>query len=68
MKDFTDMESWSPKKLRTLRNRLNNRLESFKNSGEKAKELQKGHALVGLDQNQCEELLEKVKKLLVQSK
>ena len=64
MKDFSEMGEWSPKKLRTLRNNLNNRIESFKSSGEKAKELQASHMLSGMDQYECETLLKKVLPLL----
>ena len=49
---------------RTLRNNLNNRIASFKEKGDNAKELQKSHALYDMDYEECFELLEKVKKLL----
>ncbi len=62
MKDFNDLEQWSPKELRKLRMNLNNRLESFKNS-EKAKELASSHMLHGLERGECEELLQKVKQV-----
>jgi len=61
MKDFSNLEEWTPKKLRSLRMNLNNRIESFKKS-EKPKELQKSHILYELGHAQCEELLLKVKK------
>lgn len=64
MRDFTEIETWTPKKLRTLRNNLNNRLMSFKNDGDNAKELSKSHMLHGLDYEACFELLERVKKLI----
>ncbi|EQC44269.1 hypothetical protein [Bacteriovorax sp. Seq25_V] len=66
MKDFSDMSTWSPKRLRTLRNNLNNRISAF--SAGSPKELQKSHALFGLEEVECKELLEKVKKLLVSAK
>ena len=50
----------NPKKLRTLRNNLNNRLESFKTSGEGAKTLQKSHMLFGKSEGQCLQLLQDV--------
>lgn len=58
MKDYSDLSEFTDKKLRTLRNNLNNRLESFKKGGEKA--LPPSHMLHGLDENQCKELLKKV--------
>lgn len=50
----------TPKKLRTLRNNLNNRLESFKTSGDGAKELQKSHMLFGKTEGECKKLLDDV--------
>jgi hypothetical protein len=32
MKDFSNIETWTPKKIRQLKMNLNNRVESFKNS------------------------------------
>jgi hypothetical protein len=64
MKDFNEIESWTPKKLRTLRNQLNNRISTFKEKGDAAKELASSHALAGMDYEECFTLLEKVKKLL----
>jgi len=64
MKDFTDIQDWTPKRLRTLRNNINNRLQSFKNIGDKAPELQKSHALAGMTQKQCEDLLVQVQRIL----
>ena len=64
MKDFSQMGEWTPKKLRTLRNNLNNRIESFKNSGEKAKDLQSSHMLFEMDQHACEGLLVKVLRVI----
>jgi hypothetical protein len=54
MKDDRDLSGLTDKKLRTLRNNLNNRLESFKKGGEKS--LPPGHLLYGLDEAQCKEL------------
>ena len=50
----------TPKKLRTLRNNLNNRLESFKTSGDSAKDLQKSHMLFGKAEGECKKLLDEV--------
>ena len=61
---FNDLESYSPKKLRTLRNNLNNRLAHFGGHGDKAKELAPSHRLYGLDEAQCQFLLKEVQKLL----
>ena len=56
--DYSNLETLSDKKLRTLRNNLNNRLETFNKGGEK--NLPPGHSLHGLDRNDCDELLKKV--------
>jgi hypothetical protein len=58
MKDYSDLSELNDKKLRTLRNNLNNRLESFKRGGEK--HLPPSHMLHGLDEAGCKKLLEKV--------
>lgn len=58
MKDYSDLTVMSDKKLRTLRNNLNNRLSSFK--GVSLKALTPSHMLFGLDQAECTSLLEKV--------
>ena len=68
MKNFEDMSEWKPKKLRTLRNNLNNRLSSFKSSGDNAKALQSSHMLYGLDESQCKTLLKEVTTLLKDAK
>lgn len=68
MEKFSDLQEWSPKKIRTLRNNLNNRLESYKTSGDNAKPLQASHALYGLSQEDCQELLKKVTTLLKSQK
>ena len=57
-KDYTELDALSDKKLRTLRNNLNNRLESFKRGGEK--NLPPSHMLYQLDEGECKALLEKV--------
>lgn len=57
----------TPKQLRTLRNNLNNRIESFKTANARrneAKELKDSHMLCGLTHKECEELLVLVKKEL----
>ena len=64
MKKFEDLAEWSPKKMRTLRNNLNNRLESFKTSGDNAKPLPASHTLHGLSPEGCQDLLRTVTKLL----
>jgi hypothetical protein len=64
MKDFSDLKEWSEKRLRTLRNNLNNRLESFKKSPDNPKALQPSHKLFGLSEEQCKDLLKKVQALL----
>jgi hypothetical protein len=64
MEKFNELESYSPKKLRTLRNSLNNRLAHFQGHGDKSKELASSHRLFGLDQSQCSELLKQVQKLI----
>lgn len=58
MKDYKDLSALTDKKLRTLRNNLNNRLESFSKGGEKA--LPPSHMLHGLDDAQCKDLLNRV--------
>ena len=58
MKDYSDLSELTDKKLRTLRNNLNNRLESFKKGGEKS--LPPSHMLHGLDEAQCKGLLKRV--------
>jgi hypothetical protein len=65
MKDYSDLSTFSDKKLRTLRNNINNRLVSFKSSSEKSlKHLPPSHMLHGLDESQCKALLERVYKEL----
>lgn len=67
-KDLNTIHEWSPKRLRTLRNNLNNRLASFKNAGggSKIKPLQESHVLYGLEESQCKEILKNVQALLEQ--
>lgn len=60
MKDYSDLSVLTDKKLRTLRNNLNNRLESFKKGSEKA--VPPSHMLHGMDDGDCATLLEKVQK------
>ncbi len=57
-KDYTDLQPFTDKKLRTLRNNLNNRLESFKKGTDKA--LPPSHMLHGMDEGECKTLLEKI--------
>lgn len=64
MKKFDDLNEWSEKRLRTLRNNLNNRLESFKKNSDNPKSLQPSHKLFGLSENECKDLLKKVQTLL----
>ncbi len=64
MKNLSKMEEWKPKKLRTFRMNLNNRIESFKSKGNSAPELQKSNVLFGLTEEECKELLKKVQDLL----
>ncbi len=58
MADFKDLKVLTDKKLRTVRNNLNNRLESFKKGAEKA--LPPSHMLHGLDEGQCSTLLGRI--------
>ncbi|MFG1483336.1 hypothetical protein ABMA79_10370 [Halobacteriovorax sp. HFRX-2_2] len=63
-----EMKEYSPKQMRTLRNNLNNRLQSFKNDFKEPKELQPSHKLYGLEEGECRELLGVVKKELIKMK
>ena len=56
--DYKNLEALSDKKLRTLRNNLNNRIESFIKGGEK--NLPPSHMLHGLDDGGCKNLLKEV--------
>jgi hypothetical protein len=56
--DYKNLEALSDKKIRTLRNNLNNRIESFSKGGEK--NLPPSHMLHGLDENDCKKLLSDV--------
>ncbi len=58
MKDYSNLSTLTDKKLRTLRNNLNNRLEAFKSGN--VKNLPPSHMLHGLDESQCKELLKRV--------
>jgi hypothetical protein len=62
MKDYSDLSILSDKKLRTLRNNINNRLESFKKGD--GKHLPPSHMLHGLDEAGIKVLQEKVQKEL----
>ncbi len=64
MKKIVDLKTLSEKKLRTLRNNLNNRLESFKKDADSPKPLQASHALYGLSEKECQDLLKQVLELL----
>jgi hypothetical protein len=57
-KDYKSLTEITDKKLRTLRNNLNNRLESFKKGGEKA--LPPSHMLHGMDEAECKTLVERI--------
>ncbi|HAZ13584.1 MAG: hypothetical protein A2X86_13715 [Bdellovibrionales bacterium GWA2_49_15] len=63
-KKFENLTAWKPKKLRILRNNLNNRMSSFASKGSDAKDLQKSNMLFGLSEEQCAELLAEVKAIL----
>jgi hypothetical protein len=56
--DYTNLKALSDKKLRTLRNNINNRLEAFAKGGEK--KLPPSHMLHDLDDSKCKEILNKV--------
>ena len=62
------LNEFSPKRLRTLRNSLNNRIASFKNGAGKASDLQKSHRLAGMTQKSCEELLIDVQRVIKDKK
>lgn len=55
-----NLTEMTPKKLRTLRNNLNNRLSSFKTGGGDAAPLQKSHVLAEKSESECEALLKAV--------
>ena len=65
---IAQLDSFSPKQMRTLRNNLNNRLQSFSNSFKEPKELPESHKLHGLEEGECRQLLGIVKKKLIQAK
>ena len=62
MKDYSDLTEFTDKKLRTLRNNINNRLEAFKKGENSVKNLPPSHMLHGMDEGQCKTLLGKVQK------
>ncbi|HXH29888.1 MAG TPA: hypothetical protein VNJ01_03680 [Bacteriovoracaceae bacterium] len=60
MKDYSDLTAFPDKKLRTLRNNLNNRMETFRKGEKDVKALPPSHMLHGMEENQCKELLGKI--------
>lgn len=60
-KDINNLSTWNIKELRKLRINLKNRIESL-SLGQKSKELQKSHPLLGKDLGDCKQLLEEVSK------
>lgn len=62
MKDYSDIDSWTPKRLRTLRNNLNNRVQALGTGNEK--NLGANHPLFGLEISDCKDLLDKIYKIL----
>lgn len=64
MEKYKNLEEFTPKQLRTLRNSLNNRLKNMKDTDGNPKKLSESHRLYGLDELDCEELLKRVKKIL----
>ncbi len=65
---FSDLSEYSPKKLRTLRNNLNNRIAHFSSKkGDSSSELKPSHRLYGLGETECTELLKRVKTILSSS-
>jgi hypothetical protein len=61
---FNDLTEYSPKKLRTLRNNLNNRIAHFSGKGNNPSELKPSHRLFGLGEAECLELLGRVREVL----
>ncbi len=57
-KDYSNLSNLLDKKLRTLRNNLNNRLESFRRGSDKP--VAPSHMLHGMDESECKSLLEKI--------
>ena len=60
MKDYSNLSILNDKKLRQIRNNINNRLESFKKSGDNAKPLASSHMLSGMDEAACLALQERI--------
>lgn len=58
MKDYSNLSEFSDKQLRTLRNNLNNRIESFKLG--KDTKLPPSHKLHGMEEGQCKKLLDQI--------
>jgi hypothetical protein len=65
MKDLKELNNWTEKQLRILRNNLNNRIESLKKN-DSPKPLQASHILFNKTSQECIDLLKQVKKLLSQ--
>lgn len=57
-KDYSKLGDLTDKKLRTLRNNINNRLEAFSKGNEK--NLPPSHMLFGMDDGECRELLKRI--------
>tara|TARA_R110002072_G_scaffold534_7_gene4134 strand:- start:38100 stop:38309 length:210 start_codon:yes stop_codon:yes gene_type:complete len=64
MEKLENMTEWKPKRLRTLRNNLNNRIKNFEATSGRGKELQKSNVLYSLTEQECRDLLEKVSKII----
>ncbi len=62
MKDYKDLSSFTDKKLRTLRNNLNNRMQTFAKGEKELKSLSPSHMLHGLEEKDCKDLLDRVQK------
>ncbi len=63
MKDLQALNNWNDKQLRTIRNNLNNRLESFKKEGA-TRPLQASNVLFDKNAKECADLLAQVKTLM----
>jgi hypothetical protein len=60
MKDYSNLTILNDKKLRQIRNNINNRLESFKKGEDKVKALSPSHMLSGMDEAACLALQERI--------
>lgn len=58
MRDYSNLEEYTDKRLRTLRNNLNNRIGAIQSGSPKS--LGQNHPLYGLELSDCKDLLEKV--------